>query len=181
MDINKDFILLLGILILQTLSSSCNKKETRTENKDILIKENKVINLSCGRISYEVEFPDTIVVNKTYNGVIKYQSSLDTVTTSFNDKKKKRYVMFFMTVTKNPNYDEKHLKQIIKDTFGALNNREIPLPNIEFGKTGVFYIDGIINDYVVIDLNKKDKDGVGLVREIEDEERLTHKVVVVNK
>ena len=73
------------------------------------------------------------------------------------------------------------LKHIIKDTFGALNNREIPLPNIEFGKTGVFYIDGIINDYVVIDLNKKNKDGVGLVREIEDEERLTHKVVVVNK
>ncbi|MFN3968877.1 hypothetical protein [Flavobacterium sp.] len=158
------------LLFVSLVIFSCKKKDAIETKKH-----------TQERIKYKVQFPDTVIVNKPYNGVIKYQSSLDTVTTTFDDKKKNRYVLFFMTITQNPNYDEKHLKQIFSDTFGASNNREIDIENIQFNKPGIFYIDGIINDYVVIDLDKKNKEGTKIVREIEDEKRVTHKVVVIGK
>jgi hypothetical protein len=104
---------------------------------------------------------------------------LDTVTTSFDDKSNKRYVMFYLTIVHKPNQNYKKIKKS-KQIFGADNNREISFYDIKFDKAGTYYIDGIINDYVVIDINKKDSKGNELVREIENEERVTKKVVVIN-
>ena len=132
-------------------------------------------------IEYAIEFPDTVVVNELNDGIIKYKSKLDTIITTFGDRKKNRYTRFILTATKNPNYDFKHLKETVRDTFGAINNRKIPFYRITFSKPGVYYLDGIINDIVLIDLNKKDKAGDDLSRFIEQEERVTKKVVVINR
>src|SRR5690606_18127552 len=105
---------------------------------------------------------------------------LDTITTSFDDKKKNRYVIFYLTIVNKPDPDYIHLKKVAK-MYGANNNREIHIYDIKFPNSGTYYIDGIINDYVVIDLDKKDKEGFELVREIENEERVTHKVYVLDK
>jgi hypothetical protein len=148
---------------------SCQKKEIKQKNK----------NHSQERIVGRIEFPDTVLVNKSYDGVVKYRSLLDTVTTNFDDKKKDRYVILYLATINKPYEDYKELKKKSKK-FGADNNREISFYDIKFDKVGTYYLDGIINDYVVIDINKKDTKGNDLVREIENEERVTRKVVVVN-
>jgi hypothetical protein len=132
-------------------------------------------------IEYTVEFPDTVTVNELNDGIVRYKSKLDTIITSFGDRKKNRYTRFILTATKNPNYDFKHLKKTVRDTFGAINNRKIPFYSITFSKSGVYYLDGIINDIILIDLNKKDEQGNDLSRFIEQEERVTKKVVVIDK
>lgn len=169
--ISKKNILLLSIVFIQLLMFSCkNKENKKTETKVNTLKQ----------IEFIVEFPDTVYVNQKYNGKIKYKSILDTITTSFDDKKKNRYVIFYQTLVDKPDPDYKHLKKVAK-MVGADNNREIPLEDIVFNKTGTHYIDGIINDNVVIDLNRTDKEGDSLSRIIENEERVIHKVFVMRK
>jgi len=152
---------------------SCKKKEAITDER--VNERHTKKSIEC-----KIEFLDTVYVNKSYDGVVKYKSILDTITTSFDDKKKKRYPIFYMKIVDKPYSDYKHLKKEAK-MFGAHNNREIPFYNIKFEKTGTYYIDGIINDYVVIDINKKNEKGEELVREIEKEERIIKKVIVVDK
>lgn len=169
--ISKKNILLLSIVFIQFLMFSCKNEEKKKDEK----KEN-----TLKQIEFIVEFPDTVYVNQKYNGKIKYKSILDTITTNFGDKKKYRYVLFYQTLVDKPDPDYKHLKKVAK-MVGADNNREIIIDDIIFSKTGTHYIDGIINDYVLIDLNEKNKDGQELAREIENEERVIHKVFVMSK
>lgn len=163
----------LAVAVL-LITVSCKKKET-IDTKNSGFKPEKQA------IEYKVEFPDTVYLSQKYNGVIQYKSILDTITTSFEDKKKNRYTFLALTLTKRPYNDFLSLKKAVRDTFGAINNREIPFYNINFNSTGIFYIEGIINDYVRIDTNKKNKDGLGIAREIEKEKWITHKVVVINR
>ena len=171
---NKRILVIMVVLALQLFTFSCKKKESVVN-----VQKTKVYTQNL--IEFKIEFPDTLYVNQSYDGVIRYKSVLDTIITTFGDKKKNRYTRFILTTTNNPNYDFKHLKQTVKDTFGAKNNREIPLYDIKFSKLGIYYIDGIINDILLLDLNKKDKEGDALSRFIENEERVTHKVVVIEK
>lgn len=171
---NKQILLIIVVFALQLSILSCKKKAS-------VVSEQKAKGYTQKGIEFKVEFPDTLYVNQSYDGVIRYKSVLDTIITTFGNKKKNRYTRFILTTTNNPNYDYKHLKQIVKDTFGAKNNREIPLYDIKFSKLGIYYIDGIINDIILLDLNKKDKEGDALSRFIENEERVTHKVVVIKK
>ena len=164
-----------AILIIGLTIFSC-----KNENKENISNENKKSSFEEKRIDFTVDFPDTVFVNKYYNGQVRYCSVLDTIITTFGDKKKNRYTRFILTTSDNVNYDVKHLKSIVKDTFGALNNRTIPFYDIKFDKPGVYYIDGIINDIALIDLDKKDKNGDYLSRFIENETRVTYKVVVIN-
>ncbi len=170
--LNKNFLVMIVLFALQFVAFSCKKKEEVVTIKQETRKYNQK------RIEYKIEFPDTVHLNKLYNGIIKYKSALDTITTSFDDKKKNRYSFFYLTIVEKPDADYKHLKKIAKK-FGADNNREISIYDIKFTQTGIYYIDGIINDFVVIDTNKKDKKGDELVRLIENEERVIHKVVVI--
>ena len=45
-------------------------------------------NVRLKNIMFTIEFPDTLFVNQLHDGVIKYKSPLDTVITTFGDKKK---------------------------------------------------------------------------------------------
>ncbi len=57
------------------------------------------------------------------------------------------------------------LKTIAKDTFGAINHREIPFYSISFTKAGSRYLHGYIIDQVFLKANAKPEDS--LVRMIE--------------
>lgn len=164
------------IILTQLVFFSCKK-----EKEKIDAEKTSDISYSSNRIIYDINFPDTVYINEVNDGIIKYKSNLDTIITTFGNKEKNRYTRFILTTTNNPDYDFNTLKQIVKDTFGALNNREIPFYGIKFPKAGTYYIDGVINDLVLINLKKKDKQGEDLARLIEDEERVTHKVTVLNK
>jgi hypothetical protein len=144
-------------------------------------KPEKTISHSEPKIEFSIVFPDTVYRNEVYDGEIKYKSDYDTVIETFGNKEKNRYVRFIATKTNNVDYDYKHLKETVKDTFGARNNKSIPFYDFKFDKLGTYYIDGIINDIILIDLHKKDKDGEDLSRFLENEERVTHKVIVIEK
>ncbi len=171
------------LIILIVLSSSiflalCCKDNKEINNEELI---NKKIYEESNRkvIEFKIKFPDTLYVNQPKDGVIEYKSILDTLTTTFGGQEKNRYTRFILTTTNDVNYDYKHLKRIVKDTFGAINNRTIPFYNIKFTKPGVYYIDGLINDIVFIDLHSNDSEGNELFRLIENDERVTHKVVVI--
>jgi hypothetical protein len=169
LDFTIVFILIAFCLV------SC-KNDTQNESVDT---DNKYSKKET--ITFEFNFPDTVYINQSYNGEIKYKSKLDTIITTFGDSKKNRYTRFIMRKSKYVNYDFKVLKLNIKDTFGALNNRTIPFYNIKFNELGIHYIDGIINDIVSIDTVTSKRRGTDLVRLIENEVRVTHKVVVIKK
>lgn len=168
-------ILEFSLVFLSMLLFSCKKEmqEKKIEKfKKYSIEET---------IVFEINFPDTVYINRSYNGEIKYKSKLDTIITTFGDSKKNRYTRFIMRKSKYVNYDFNILKLNIKDTFGAINNRIIPFYNIKFNELGIHYIDGIINDIVYIDTVKSKRKDSDLVRLIENEVRVTHKVVVIRK
>lgn len=165
-EINK--IAILSLILVLTISCSDNRKINDNNSLSRVFVGNN--------LKYQIFFPDTVILNKKYSGEIRYSSSLDTITKSFDDKTKVRYITFRMLTTKNIDYDEHFLNKITKDTFGAINNKTIPFYDIAFKSTGAHYIDGIINDYVIIDTFKNDK-----ARYIEKEVRVTHKVIVINE
>lgn len=133
------------------------------------------------QIEFEIDFPDTVYVNKLYDGEIKYRSGLDSIITTFGDKQKNRFTRFIVAKpTTNISYNFENLRKKVKDTFGALNNRIIPFYDIKFSKLGVNYIDGIIDDIVLIDTIKKAKDNDSLLL-LRNEKRVTHKVYVIDK
>jgi len=169
----KKRIILVAIIIVVKFFISCKEEKK--------IKENRTKEIMERPIEYTIEFPDTVIVNELNDGLIKYKSKLDTIISTFGDRKKNRYTRFILTATKNPDYDFKHLKKTVRDTFGAINNRKIPFYNITFSKPGIYYLDGIINDIVLIDTVTTKKAENDLLRLIEQEERVTKKVVVVNK
>jgi hypothetical protein len=123
-------------------------------------------------------FPDTVYLNKLYNGKIEYKGVLDSITTSFDERTKSRYISFYMIKTKNIDYEMKQLYKVKLDTFGAIDNRTIPFYDLKFTELGVNYIDGIINDHITIDTLTKPKP-TDKVRYIENVLRATHKVFVI--
>ena len=161
----------LGIIFLLT---SCKKEEEVKE-----LKKTEEIRMDKQRIT--LVFPDTVYINKSYNGRIDYENDLDTITTSFNDVKKYRFVDYYFLITKKTNYSVEYLKKIVKDTAYADNNRIIPLYNIKFNKLGLNYFDGIIMDEVNISHGTKGKNGEPMDRIITNEIRLTRGVYVIEK
>lgn len=166
------------IIILLMLFFSCGKiikkKDDSSDTTNYQVSK-------IAEMESTIEFPDTVFINEPYNGNVLYQGIFDTIITEFADKEKYRYVIFRSLKTDNINYDVEYLSTIVKDTFGAVTNRIIPLRNIVFDKTGVFYIDGIIEDTVIIDLHQKNNQGEDLERWLIKEFRATKKVVVIDK
>lgn len=160
-------VLFLASILLCIIS--CKEEQKKT---------NKLIS---NNFKVSIDFPDTVYINKSYNGKINYKNRLDTVTTSLNDVKKYRFIDYTFLRTKKIDYNEKYLKKIVTDTFTSETNRIIPLYNIWFDKLGVNYLDGIITDEVSIENGAKDKKGNPMTRIITDEYRVTCKVIVVNK
>lgn len=162
------------LLFIVVIAFSCKN--------DVNLKVNgKVINdnLQSNQIKYDFDFPDTLYTGKLYNGVLKYESILDTFTTEFGLENKNRYTRLITHYSNSQNLDVEYLKGVVKDTFGAIDNRTIPFYDVKFSKPGTYYIQGLINDVVVINLFSKDEDGNDLIRFIEYDEPVSHKVVVL--
>lgn len=168
--ITRIIIILCSFFFIQ-----CKEKLTKSEEFVNVVFKGK-------GVEYRIEFPDTIFKGKKYKGKISYTNSLDTIAESMiNDStsKRNRYIIFSMTLTDNIDYAEKDLWKIAKDTFGALDNHTIPFYDIKFDKTGIFFIDGVINDQGYITSDTKNKEGSYDTRIITNEFRATKKVVVI--
>ena len=168
----------ISIFLSSLIILSC-KDSLNVEKEIVKGKENVQKKFKNKLVEFEFDFPDTIYINKLYNGKLRYKSVLDTITTSFDDEKKSRYISFYMNKTKDVNYKIEELKTMKLDTFGAIDNRTIPFYKIKFTELGVHYIDGIINDHVSIDTLIQFNKSIDKVRYIENVVRATHKVVVV--
>ncbi len=165
-----NFLIISFFLVL----CSCKKDST----KEIV---NQKTNEIKKELEYTIDFPDTLLVNKEYDGVIYYKSVLDTIITTFGDSKTNRYARFILVTSKRPSISYEELKSKVKDTFGALNNREIPFYRIKFNEPGEYYIEGLINDIVLIDTIKDVKDENNMIQLIQNEEIVLHKVIVIEK
>lgn len=172
-------LVVISFISLTSLLISCKDDVAVEKIKNNDYAKNRIFKNSS--VEFEFEFPDTVYINEEYKGKILYKSVLDTITTSFEDKTKSRYIAFYMRKTKNINYSDEELKQAKLDTFGAINNRNIPFYKISFNQLGVHYIDGIINDHIFIDTISPNKNGNNKIRYIENIVRATHKVIVVRK
>ena len=75
---NQKLILLLFSLVIFSCKQE-NKLKQNNKSKSQVNKEQL--------IEYKFDFPDTVFINEKYNGIIDYKSILDTITTSFDDKK----------------------------------------------------------------------------------------------
>lgn len=120
-------------------------------------------------ITYRIDFPDTVYVDQPNDGIVHYESVLDTIITTFGDGKIHRYARFIL---------DNEPQRIAVDTFGALNNREIPFYDVKFSNEGVHYLQGVINDIVLLDTSSNPQD---LIKLITNEVPVKHKVVVVSK
>ncbi|WP_347053592.1 hypothetical protein [Flavobacterium olei] len=132
--------------------------------------------------TFNINFPDTVDINKYYEGKIYYKSDLDTITTVLNEivGKKSRMIEYSFVTTKLIVHDDEKLKKLTTDTMFTKSNRFIPLFT-KFDKLGINYIDGIIKDEVWIDTieiinNRKEK----RTRIITNEFRATKKVFVIS-
>lgn len=166
---NRHIILLFSVVLLVI---SCDETKKKTSKQ--------TIKTTTEEISYRISFPDTVKLNQLYNGKVFYKSKLDSITTSFNDIDRRRYTLLMQHQTKDIKYDFTELSKRVKDTFGAINNREIPFYDVKFNSIGVHYIDGIIYDSVVLDTitgEKKPTDELPMKRRYR---RVTKKVIVVN-
>jgi hypothetical protein len=76
---------------------SCKEGE-----KDISNSVNKII---LSSISFDISFPDTVTVNKSYNGKVFCKSELDELTISFENVNISRYVAFMLHQTNHIKYD----------------------------------------------------------------------------
>lgn len=130
-------------------------------------------------ITYDFDFPDTVFVGKKYNGNLYYKGNLDTIVDNFDDKENYRYAYYIMRISNNINISTKNLRKLDLDSLGAQSNGKIPLFNIEFPEEGIYYLDGIISDYVYMKTDKKNKNGEPLERNIAHESRANHKVIVI--
>lgn len=134
------------------------------------------------RARFDFDFPDTLIIDKVYDGKINYQGILDTITTNLDDEKKYRSIYYYCHLTPNISYSDKELKKVITDSLITDTYNNIPLFNISFNKLGVNYLDGIIVDEVMIDTTLLiDGKMQPRTRIITNEFRATHKVVVIDK
>ena len=158
----------ISIFIVLIFALSC-KKET------VAVKASKKKN-----ISISLDFPDTIYVNKGYDGKIDYKNDLDTITKKLNQLNPLRTVVYTFLKTDNVNYSNQDLKKIVTDTFYTDSNRVIPIYE-EFNNAGTYYIDGILTDEVIIENGGRNSKGELMDRIITNEFRVTKKVIVIEK
>lgn len=170
----KKIIVIISSILLFSCKNDINKESSVDSNFARKISDK-------GSIEFEFDFPDTVKINKAYNGKILFKGIFDTLTTNVMEEidGKDRYIIYSLIKTKNIDYSFDSLKQIKLDTFGAIDNRTILLDDISFNKLGIHYIDGILNDHITIDTLKVPRKLTDKIRYMEKEIRITHKVVVV--
>ena len=176
----KEIIVIVSAIVAIGSMISCkdNVGSEKGDIKKVIGVQNKFKNKN---VEFNFDFPDTMYVNEVYKGKINYKSVLDSITTSFDDDRKSRYITYYMTKAKVANYNIEELKKMRLDTFGAIDNRSIPIYGIKFSELGVHYLDGIINDHISIDTFSQSNKDEDKVRYIENVVRATHKVMVIER
>ncbi|WP_430400979.1 hypothetical protein [Flavobacterium sp.] len=164
---------ILHFLLIITFISCKQEKNTR---KNETGNKSHHTTYNTKSMNWDLHFPDTIILNQKYNGRIVYEGILDTITTSFEDEYSRYIKVIFITSDKiNVNFET--LEKVKKDTFGAINHKEIPFYDISFKKLGINYLHGYIIDHAFLEAkgtNPKDS----LVRMIENEVIFSYKVFV---
>lgn len=153
-----------------TIIASCNSGDKKKTEKSTFSSDKNVVVEDYNTL-YSVQFPDTVIVGKKNKGLIKYSSPLDTIKLSNNDR---RYTWLYVKGHK----DTLSLKELFKiehDTFAMISDGKIPLYDFVFNKTGENYIDGYIEDQVVIDNFDKEKSRI-----ITETSRIKKKVFVLD-
>ena len=136
----EDFLILTGLIMLLM---SCRENISTKNDVDV----SSDTNSSVIETRYSFNFPDTVIVGQIYKGTIKYISPLDTIKLKERDR---RYLWFYA----RGNVDMITLKELFKvehDTFVSIGSGIIPVNNIVFNKKGENYINGYIEDQVVIE------------------------------
>lgn len=159
---------IIKILILFILTSflSCNRKEV--DSVDVEYQESE----------YEiaiVDFPDTVSVNKIYQGNITYTSTFDTITDKLNtDGSIRRYIMLIYHLPNN--LDTSSTKAT--DTTFAYKLPDVPIRDIQFKEKGNYQLEWTIKDMIIFDTIKNRTDMETLPMKVE-ETRVSKKIVVI--
>jgi uncharacterized lipoprotein NlpE involved in copper resistance len=160
---------ILSFILIFILFGCNNKNDRELMSKRNVIKK------------YRFDFPDTLIVNKKYNGILYYESKLDSISSKMGDSENYRYSRLLISKTDIIASTNDEILGNIKDTFWAKNNREIIFTDISFNKEGVFYLEGFIYNIAGVKLNKKDENGEYIYDMIEEYEPVIHKIIVIDK
>lgn len=167
----KEIVIIIGSIILSAIFFSCKNEKKRIDK----VKSNRVF--KSENVSFKFLFPDTVYLNKEYNGEIIYNGVLDSISKKVGTHGKvSRFIEYHHTTTNSANISIEMLKDKKLDTAGAVSIDTIPFYNVKFIRLGVNYIDGIIDDSAYLENFYED----GEMRVIANRTRATHKVVVID-
>lgn len=179
-EIKINIIIMNAMKILSILSIIMILFGCRNENepsKDVASRSKEKNNI----FEYQVNFPDTVYVNRSYEGEISYKSPFDTITKKFSDPKQSRYVVFRTLPNKSYNFLRDFYVDSLKEyRIGAIDNRSIPFYDLSFKTTGTYEIKGLINDQILIDPNTKYNRDKNKIRLLEQDYPISFKVVAID-
>lgn len=151
------------VLISLTIISCLSKKE----------KVKTINSLESKNIFSVKHFPDTVLVDKIYEGEIEYESELDTITLIEGEE---RFIFLYITTEKGVFKDIKAIKNVKHEVFN-IDEKGIIAFKFMFKEKGVNYFKGIIEDMVL--LNDYDEDGKARI--ITHLTEIKKEVFVINK
>lgn len=155
-----------------TFFLSCDKKEASLVNNNAYDKSEKEVAIA--------DFPDTIHINKIYQGNITYTSKLDTITRKLNGNNDiRRYIMLIYYPPINLGRD-KGSGKIPSDTTFAYKLPDVPIRDIQFKEEGHYQLEWVIKDMVIFDTIKSRTGAKELPMKVE-ETRITKKVIVLDQ
>ncbi|MBZ9631900.1 hypothetical protein LB465_14015 [Salegentibacter sp. LM13S] len=165
-----------AFLLIMLVFISC--KESKKTNDAIVFHS-----MSTDKnFEYSVNFPDTVYVNEPNDGEFQYKSPLDTITKNFSDPRQNRYVVFRTLPDNTYDFHRDFFNDSLQEyRIGATDNRSIPFYDLSFKTTGVFEINGLINDLVLIEPQTENNQDKTKIRLIEEDFPVSFKVVVIDR
>lgn len=153
------------ILVLLIASISCRREANRISGKENQEKKQENI------IEYAIFYPDTVQKNLPYKGYILFKTDFDTLEIEQGDR---RFTFYYAQIAEDVEKSYTLVKNQELDTFGALNNEEIPF-EFKFDKLGNNFVDGFLEDQIILPTEDSTE-----VRLITLDARITFKVFVVD-
>jgi len=170
------FLIFLGTFALL----SC-KKEEKTNNVDTNA-ETESKEESYNQLKYTINLPDTVIVNKPYQAIIKFESSFDSIIDPVqinpHDPNKMRLITFYNYEPVKSSAKSNENLILIDSTF--VLNKNFDVNNIIFKEKGEFDFCGLVLD----EIRYKEFTKEGVITSIHYEERkqeIRKKVVVIDK
>lgn len=159
----------LSILVL--IGYSCkNPKDHSVSRHDSLKRDS-----SQTEMFYNINFPDTVKLNKKYDGYIEYKGAFDKVTPKmFGDKYMRRVVLEIDSIPEFSANKEFYDNRQSGYRFFALDNHKIPLLGFSFHSSGIFEMQFNLEDSYLLNYPNPDS-----LEEISSSIKIKMKVVVV--